>query len=101
MARLAGEKLNTALVKTFVNAITFFPLGSMVRTNRNELGLVIETNHGDPLHPVIRLLDQLTYEPTERVNTAIRDASGAYERHINQSIPVPDGFDVRGMLQAA
>ena len=40
MARLAGEKLNTALVKTFVNAITFFPLGSLVRTSRNELGLV-------------------------------------------------------------
>jgi putative nucleotidyltransferase with HDIG domain len=101
MARLAGEKLNTALVKTFVNAITFFPLGSLVRTNRNELGLVIGTNHGDPLHPMIRLLDQLTYEPTERLNTATRDASGAYERHINQSVPVPEGLDVRGMLEAA
>ena len=101
MARLAGEKLNTALVKTFVNAITFFPLGSMVRTSRNELGLVIDTNHGDPLHPVIRLLDQLTYEPTERVNTAMRDAAGAYERHISRSEPVPEGFDVRGMLEAA
>jgi len=101
MARLAGEKLNTALVKTFVNAITFFPLGSLVRTNRNELGLVIDTNQGDPLHPVIRLLDQLTYEPAGRVNTATRDASGAYERHISQSVPVPDGLDVRPMLKAA
>jgi putative nucleotidyltransferase with HDIG domain len=101
MARLAGEKLNTALVKTFVNAITFFPLGSLVRTNRNELGLVIATNHGDPLHPVLRLLDQLTYEPTERLNTAVRDASGAYQRHVNQSVPVPEGLDVRGMLEAA
>jgi len=101
MARLAGEKLNTALVKTFVNAITFFPLGSLVRTNRNELGLVIGTNQGEPLHPVIRLLDQLTYEPTERVNTATRDASGAYERHITRSEPVPEGLDVRGMLEAA
>jgi putative nucleotidyltransferase with HDIG domain len=101
MARLAGEKLNTALVKTFVNAITFFPLGSLVRTNRNELGLVIATNHGDPLHPVIRLLDQLTYEPTDRLNTATRDTSGAYERHINQTVPVPEGLDVRPMLAAA
>jgi len=101
MARLAGEKLNTALVKTFVNAITFFPLGSLVRTNRNELGLVIDTNQGDPLHPVIRLLDQLTYEPGGSVNTATRDASGAYERHIKQSVPVPDGLDVRPMLKAA
>jgi putative nucleotidyltransferase with HDIG domain len=101
MARLAGEKLNTALVKTFVNAITFFPLGSLVRTNRNELGLVIDTNHGEPLHPVIRLLDQLTYEPTERVNTAIRDAAGTYERHITQTEPVPEGLDIRPMLSAA
>jgi hypothetical protein len=62
---------------------------------------VIDTNHGDPLHPVIRLLDQLTYEPTERVNTALRDAAGAYERHISRSEPVPEGFDVRGMLEAA
>ena len=101
LARLAGEKLNTALVKTFVNAITFFPLGSLVRTNRNELGLVVATNRGEPLHPVIRLLDQLTYEPTERLDTATRDASGTYERHISQSVPVPEGLDVREMLEAA
>ena len=101
MARLAGEKLNTALVKTFVNAITFFPLGSLVRTNRQELGLVVATKHGDPLHPVLTVLDQLTYKPTGRVDTSIRDASGAYERHINHSVPVPEGLDVRGMLEAA
>jgi putative nucleotidyltransferase with HDIG domain len=101
LARLAGEKMNTALVKTFVNTISFFPLGSLVRTNRNELGLVVATNRGEPLHPVIRVLDQLTYEPTDRVNTASRDSAGAYERHINQSVPVPEGLDVRGMLEAA
>jgi hypothetical protein len=50
---------------------------------------------------VIRLLDQLTYEPTERLNTATRDAAGAYERHINQTVPVPEGLDVRPMLAAA
>jgi putative nucleotidyltransferase with HDIG domain len=101
MARLAGEKLNTALVKTFVNAITFFPLGSLIRTNRQELGLVVATTRGEPLHPVITILDQLTYEPTGRVDTSIRDSSGAYERHIHQSVPVPEGLDVRGMLEAA
>src|SRR5262245_15406332 len=101
LARMAGEKLNTGLVKKFVSTITFFPVGSVVRTSRNELGLVIDTNQGDPLHPVIRLLDHVTYEPSERVNTALRDASGAYERHINQSVPVPDGLDVRPMLKAA
>ena len=101
MARLAGEKLNTALVKTFVNAITFFPLGSLVRTNRNELGLVIETNHGEPLHPVITAARPAHLRADRAVNTATRDSSGAYERHISQSVPVPEGLDVRGMLEAA
>ena len=42
LARLAGTKLNTAIVKAFVNAISFFPIGSVVRTDRDEDRLVIE-----------------------------------------------------------
>src|SRR5262249_48030335 len=53
LARLAGDKLNTVFVKAFVNAITFFPLGSLVRTNRDEIGVVIRINANDPLHPVL------------------------------------------------
>ncbi|HLG57002.1 MAG TPA: HD domain-containing phosphohydrolase [Vicinamibacterales bacterium] len=101
LARLAGDKLNTALVKTFVNAITFFPVGSLVRTNRNELGLVIETRRGEPLHPVLTLVDEQTHQAMGRVDTAARDASGAYERHISQTVPVPDGLDLRPLLDPA
>jgi putative nucleotidyltransferase with HDIG domain len=101
LARLAGEKLNTALVKTFVNAITFFPVGSLVRTNRNELGLVIETRRGEPLHPVLTLVDEQTHQALGRVDTAVRDAAGAYERHISQTVPVPEGLDLRPLLDPA
>ena len=95
MARMAGEKLNTGLLKTFVNTITFFPVGSLVRTNRNELGLVVQTNRREPLHPVVALVDEGTYEPTTRVDTAQRESSGAYARHITHSMPAPDGLDLR------
>jgi len=101
LARLAGDKLNTALVKTFVSAITFFPLGSVVRTNRNELGLVVETNRGEPLHPVLTLVDEQTHQPLGRVNTAARDSAGAYERHISQTLPAPEGLDIRHFLPEA
>lgn len=100
MARLAGDKLNTGLVKTFINAITFFPIGSLVRTSRNELGMVVQTRQGEPLHPVLALVDEETYRPRGRVDTAERDSSGAYARHISQSVPAPDGLDVRGFLTA-
>jgi putative nucleotidyltransferase with HDIG domain len=101
MARMAGEKLNTGLVKTFVNTITFFPVGSLVRTNRNELGLVVQTNRREPLHPVLALVDEGTYEPTGRVDTSERESSGGYARHITQSMPAPDGLDLRVFLEPA
>jgi putative nucleotidyltransferase with HDIG domain len=56
LARLAGTKLNTALVKAFVSAVGFFPIGSVVRTDRDELGVVVRTTQAEPLHPVIALL---------------------------------------------
>jgi len=101
LARMAGEKLNTGLVKTFVNAITFFPIGSLVRTNRNELGLVVQTNQREPLHPVLALVDEDTYKPTRQVDTSERESSGGYARHIMQSLPAPDGLDLRVFLEAA
>jgi HD-GYP domain-containing protein (c-di-GMP phosphodiesterase class II) len=99
LARMAGDKLNTGLVKSFVSAITFFPVGSLVRTNRNELGLVVQTNRSEPLHPVLTLVDERTNQPNGRVDTAERDSSGAYTRHISQSVPAPDGLDLRHFLE--
>jgi putative nucleotidyltransferase with HDIG domain len=101
MARLAGEKLNTGLVKLFVNAVTFFPVGSLVRTSRNELGIVVRTNRREPLHPLLALVDEGTYQPVCRVDTAERETSGAYARHITHSVPAPDELDLRLFLEPA
>ena len=102
MARLAGSKLNTALVKAFVNAITFFPVGSVVRTNRGELGVVLRTTVGDPLHPVIQLLDNDWRTPLGVVDTSARGGGNAYEWHILETVvPSTDTFDVRQFLSAA
>jgi HD-GYP domain-containing protein (c-di-GMP phosphodiesterase class II) len=100
LARLAGEKLNTVFVKAFVNAITFFPLGSVVRTNRDEIGVVIHTNVDDPLHPVLALADQALEHPRGRIDTRTRDASGSYERHIVETVRPPEGFDVANFIAA-
>ena len=102
LARLAGSKLNTALVKAFVNAITFFPVGSVVRTSRGELGVVLRTTAGDPLHPVIQLLDEDWRTPLGIVDTSTRREGDAYECHIVETVvPSTDAFDVRQFLTAA
>ena len=98
LARLAGDKLNTGLVKAFVNAITFFPLGSLVRTSRDELGVVVRTNRGDPLHPVLTLVADGVDGPRGRLDTARRDSSGAYERHILETLKPPEGLDLGRLL---
>jgi putative nucleotidyltransferase with HDIG domain len=87
LARMAGEKLNPALVKAFVSLVTFFPLGSVVRTSLGEIGVVIDTSEDDPLHPVIRLGGGGLDSPGTRIDTADRDAGGEYVRHIVETLP--------------
>jgi putative nucleotidyltransferase with HDIG domain len=102
LARLAGSKLNAAFVKAFVNAITFFPIGSIVRTDRDELAVVVRPNPHDPLHPVITLVDEDMRRSLGEVDTAERDTSGACSRHIVATVVPPDGsVDVTRFLRAA
>jgi hypothetical protein len=101
LARLAGTKLNTALVKAFVNAISFFPLGSVVRTDRDEIGVVVGTNTGEPLHPTIALITSQFQRLDGVVDTSQRDLSGTYVRHVVETVmPGPD-FDVTEFLAAS
>ena len=101
LARLAGDKLNTALVKAFVNAITFFPIGSMVRTSRGEIGIVVRTNPTDPLHPVLGLVEEGSNRPLGQIDASARDASGAYERHILETLMPHGALDVTNFLSPA
>ena len=90
LARLAGTKLNTALVKAFVNAISFFPLGSVVRTDRDELGVVVRTNASEPLHPVIALIGADCQRLPGDIDTSVRSFSGQYERHVVETLRPQD-----------
>lgn len=87
LARMAGEKLNPSLVKAFVSLVTFFPLGSVVRTSVGEVGVVVETSETEPLHPVIQLVSGGPGSPGMRVDTADRNGGGDYVRHIVETLP--------------
>ncbi|WP_298271099.1 HD domain-containing phosphohydrolase [Gemmatimonas sp.] len=99
LARLAGDTLNTSLVKTFVNAITFFPLGSLVRTSDERLGVVVRITEGDLLHPVIVPVNDRFERVGDEIDTSSRDGRGAYRVHIVESVAPPDEtFDVAAYL---
>lgn len=101
LARLAGTKLNTALVKAFVNAVTFFPLGSVVRTDRDEIGVVIRTNPSEPLHPVIALLGAEHRRVSGEIDTSRRSFTGSYERHVVETLRPPAPLDLNEFLAAS
>ena len=85
--------VNTALVKAFVSAIGFLPKGSLVRTNKGELGVVIRTNPADPLHPILAPVDEGLNRLGGEIDTSARDNSGAYERTIVETLPL-DGRSI-------
>jgi putative nucleotidyltransferase with HDIG domain len=101
LARLAGTKLNTALVKAFVNAISFFPLGSVVRTDRDEIGVVVRTNSSEPLHPVIALMGAELQPIPGEIDTSRRLLSGQYERHVVETLRPQEGLDINRFLMAS
>ncbi|HSC28882.1 MAG TPA: HD-GYP domain-containing protein [Vicinamibacterales bacterium] len=101
LARLAGTKLNTALVKAFVNAVSFFPIGSIVRTDRDELGIVVRTNPLEPLHPVIGLLAADFQRLPGDIDTSLRTPSGGYERHVVETLRPTVALDFTELLAAS
>lgn len=102
LAREAGTKFNTALVKAFVAAVTFFPLGSLVKTNRDETGVVVRTNPRDPLHPILSLVTDDLERLLGEVDTSVRDGSGAYERQIVGTMPSREhGLDLTRLLPSS
>jgi hypothetical protein len=66
----------------------------VVRTSRDETGVVIATNASEPLHPVIALVAPDLGRLPGNVDTASRDTTGAYARHVVETIRPPEGLDL-------
>jgi len=84
-----------------VNAITFFPIGSLVRTTQEQLAVVVRTNPADPLHPVVVPVDDNLNRHGDEFDTALRNEAGEYQCHVLETVPPHlDTFDVREFLPA-
>lgn len=102
LARMAGEKLNPTLVKAFVSVVTFFPIGTVVQTSREEIGVVVETHTDDALHPRILLVDpeRTDADPGPSIDLRERDDRGEFVRDVARSIPADRlGLDIPTILQ--
>lgn len=52
----AESKFDLEVVKAFVASVAAYPIGALVITNRNEIGIVLRQNPKCPTRPVIRII---------------------------------------------
>ncbi|MFQ5529003.1 MAG: HD-GYP domain-containing protein [Gemmatimonadota bacterium] len=92
LARLAGGTLNPALVRAFVSVVTFFPIGTIVRTTLGEVGVVVRTFDDDALHPCIAIVDEKLPDapPSDLLDLRLRADDGTHVRQVAESVPGTD-----------
>ena len=97
---IMGEKDNPAfnqvLLRRFVNLMGMFPIGTLVRLNTEEMGIVTAEHPEDPFRPQVKILFNEAGERIEEpflANTWERDARGEFPRAVVESVD-PDGVEL-------
>jgi putative nucleotidyltransferase with HDIG domain len=97
---IMGEKDNPAfnqvLLRRFVNLMGMFPIGTLVRLDTEEMGVVTAEHPEDPFRPQVKILFNAAGERIEEpflANTWERDARGEFARAVVESVD-PDAIEL-------
>ncbi len=94
MGQQDGTAFHPSLLRRFVNLMGLFPVGTLVRLNTGEAGVVTQTHADDPFRPQVKLvLDTkgAPYETPLLTNTWDRDVRGKFPREVVEAM---DGASV-------
>ena len=103
MSREANRRFDPALMKVFVNTLGLYPVGTLVRLDSGDLGIVIYGGgEGERLNrPIISLLGR-DGKPAGNVDLAERSPAGAYRWSIVMTEdPKKFGIQPSGLIAAA
>jgi putative nucleotidyltransferase with HDIG domain len=97
---IMGEKdspaFNQVLLRRFVNLMGMFPIGTAVRLNTEEVGVVAAEHPEDPFRPQVKIVFDSRGDRLEEpflANTWERDARGEFPRAVVESID-PDSIEI-------
>lgn len=96
MGEQGNPAFNQALLRRFVNLIGLFPIGTIVRLNTDEVGVVTAEHPSDPFRPQVKVLFNPSGERLEEpvlVNTWERDERGDFPRAVVETVE-PDSIDL-------
>jgi putative nucleotidyltransferase with HDIG domain len=94
MGQQDGSAFHPSLLRRFVNLMGLFPVGTVVRLNTEEVGVVTQTHPEDPFRPQVKLVLDAKGAPLETpllTNTWDRDSRGAFPRGVVEAV---DGAQV-------
>lgn len=89
----SGSKFDPKVVRAFIDCVSFYPVGTNVRLNTGECGVVVRSNKGFPTRPVVRIERNILgglVEPGYEINLVERttyfitkkiDETGSGERY--------------------
>jgi putative nucleotidyltransferase with HDIG domain len=87
---------NSKLLRRFINLIGLFPVGTLVRLNTEEVGVVTHEHPVDPFRPQVKVLLDAKGDRLEEpllVNTWEPDGHGDYKRAVVEAID-PDAVQI-------
>jgi putative nucleotidyltransferase with HDIG domain len=96
MGEQGNPAFNQTLLRRFVNLMGLFPIGTIVRLNTTEIGVVTAEHPEDPFRPQVKIVfdasgARLEYE--QLVNTWERDTRGEFPRAVVESVD-PDSIEL-------
>jgi putative nucleotidyltransferase with HDIG domain len=89
MGQQDGTAFDRTLLRRFVNLMGLFPVGTLVRLNTDEVGVVTQTHPEDPFRPQVKLILDRTGAPYETpllTNTWDRDDRGEFPRDVVEAV---------------
>ena len=102
MSQQESGSFNKTLLRRFVNLMGIFPVGTLVRLNTEEIGVVTQTHPEDPFRPQVKLIMNAKGEKLEApllTNTWDRDARGEFPRAVVEAVDAETvGIDALGYL---
>jgi hypothetical protein len=96
MGERGNPALNQTLVKRFVNLMSLFPVGNLVRLSTDELAVVTPEHPSDPFRPQVKVIASATGEMLEQpvlANTWERDAGDHSQAVVEVVHPAPLAID--------
>lgn len=96
MTQKDSPACNAMLLRRFINLMGLFPVGTLVRLNTEEVGVVTHEHPTAPFRPQVKvLLDDkgVTFEEPALVNTWETDCRGEFSRAVVEAVD-PDAVQI-------